>query len=401
MLIERVTALEENGFTGRLEIKSIAGVQCRFYFLFGRIFWAEGGEQSNRFWRLHLSRYNLKPNQYDRFFLSKTKLDCSNHHYLTELLEEKKITLDRLITIVREQIQRILFEFLQLEKNQTLKYDTVSKSGDSILGCCGLKISLIRLNTKQELAIAKERWQNWCDRGFEEISPNFAPIIKDRKILKGQVSPQVYQNFVRLLDGNRTLQELAIQLQRDVLELTTSLKQYIEEGSIELIKIADLSESEIKYESEMGTIAPSKLLIACIDDSPATIQITEKIVRHYGYDFIGIKEPLQAIPRLIVSQPDLILLDVAMPIVNGYELCSQLKRVKKLENTPIIMLTGQTGITDRVRAKICGAAAFLSKPIELLEIRKAIEKFVGDKIKANCNSVKVNSSQLMTSKTAC
>jgi chemotaxis family two-component system response regulator PixG len=67
---------------------------------------------------------------------------------------------------------------------------------------------------------------------------------------------------------------------------------------------------------------------------------------------------------LLSRKPDLIFLDLVMPNTNGYEICSQLRKVSAFRITPIIILTGNDGIIDRVRAKIVGASDFLSKPVD-------------------------------------
>lgn len=380
MLNKQLLSLERRGFTGRLEIKSIEGTEWQLYFLHGRLFWGDGGEQVNRFWKCHLSQYNLDRDTYSKFFDSTKELKCSNYHWLTKLLEREQIALEQLISSISQQIERIFFEILQLEQNgQTLNYKSYSESGDSIVGCCGLKISLTRLNVEKELRIAKEKWLAWCDRGLSNISPNLAPIVRKPERLQKRVSKQVYQNFVKMLDGKQTLQELAIELKRDLLELTYSLKSYINQGSIELIKITDLSKEEIINNSNTdknNICADKKPLIACIDDSPTMMKILEKIIRHQGYNFIGISDPLQAIPTLVIANPDLIFLDIAMPVINGYELCAQLHRVEKLQNIPMVMVTSQDGIVDRIRARISGACGFISKPIDIGQILATTEKLL-------------------------
>ncbi|MGL5793991.1 MAG: response regulator, partial [Waterburya sp.] len=127
----------------------------------------------------------------------------------------------------------------------------------------------------------------------------------------------------------------------------------------------------------------SKPLIACIDDSPQICKIMEQIVTQGGYRCISIQESLQALPSLIKADPDFIFLDIGMPIVNGYEICTQVRRVTKLKNIPIVFLTGNDGIIDRVRAKVSGANAFMPKPIEVDKIINIIDKFINN----NSNSL--------------
>jgi DNA-binding response OmpR family regulator len=94
----------------------------------------------------------------------------------------------------------------------------------------------------------------------------------------------------------------------------------------------------------------------------------QQICAHAGYRFISIQDSFKALPDLISNKPDIIFLDLGMPIVNGYEICSQIRRVSILKDIPVIILTGRDGLIDRMRAKVVGATAFLTKPIDIEEI---------------------------------
>ena len=65
-----------------------------------------------------------------------------------------------------------------------------------------------------------------------------------------------------------------------------------------------------------------------------------------------------------------------MPLMNGYEVCAQLRRVPELEKIPVVMLTGQDGVVDRVRARMAGASDFVGKPIKAARILNTVMKFV-------------------------
>ena len=139
----------------------------------------------------------------------------------------------------------------------------------------------------------------------------------------------------------------------------------------------DLNLVEASQTNPRAKLASSgnKQLIACIDDSPQVCQIMNQIIVKAGYEFLGIQQPIQAVPKLIGVNPKMIFLDIGMPILNGYEVCTQIRRVSKLQEIPIIMLTGNDGVFDRVKAKVCGASDFLSKPIEIDKILQTIDKF--------------------------
>ena len=147
---------------------------------------------------------------------------------------------------------------------------------------------------------------------------------------------------------------------------------YVEKGYLTLNPLADLPEPNISKDlpgksSQGSSSAPAPVstrpLIACIDDSPIICQSMERVITDANYRFIGISDPLRAIAQLLAQKPDLIFLDLVMPNANGYEICGQLRKLSLFKETPIVILTGQDGILDRVRAKLVGATDFISKPV--------------------------------------
>jgi CheY-like chemotaxis protein len=92
--------------------------------------------------------------------------------------------------------------------------------------------------------------------------------------------------------------------------------------------------------------------------------------------FIGINDPLRAIAILLARKPELIFLDLVMPNANGYEICGQLRRLSIFKHTPIVILTGNDGIVDRVRAKMVGSTDFLGKPVNPDQVLSTILKYI-------------------------
>ena len=123
--------------------------------------------------------------------------------------------------------------------------------------------------------------------------------------------------------------------------------------------------------------APGKSMVVYIDDSPADSRVLAEIIRGAGYHYGNISEPLEAIPTLLELKPNLIFLDLVMPLTNGYELCAQIRRTSLFRKTPIIIVTNNDGILDRVRAKIVGASGFFAKPVQEKRILKALNKHLG------------------------
>lgn len=120
----------------------------------------------------------------------------------------------------------------------------------------------------------------------------------------------------------------------------------------------------------------SRPLVACVDDSPTICRSLEEILTHQGYRFVGIQDSLTAVLKLIKSKPDFIFLDLLMPKVNGYEICSQIRKTPSLKDVPVVILTGKDGIVDRMRAKLVGATDFLGKPVEAEKVLNVLHKYL-------------------------
>ncbi len=102
----------------------------------------------------------------------------------------------------------------------------------------------------------------------------------------------------------------------------------------------------------------------------------EQIMIPNGFRFIKIQDAVQALPILIEHKPDLIFLDLVMPVASGYEICAQLRRISLFANTPVIILTGSDGLLDRVRAKVVGSTDFITKPVAVDKVMAVVRKYV-------------------------
>ena len=142
-------------------------------------------------------------------------------------------------------------------------------------------------------------------------------------------------------------------------------------------ELSDLPLSIKEVKKNIPSVSKQKAkapLIACIDDSLQVCQTVGSIITSNGMKFVQIQDAIQAIPLLIENKPDLIFLDLMMPVVNGYEVCAQIRRVSKLANIPIIILTGSDGLFDKFRAKVAGSTDFMTKPIVAEKLLAAINK---------------------------
>ncbi|NJL88867.1 MAG: response regulator [Coleofasciculaceae cyanobacterium SM2_1_6] len=126
----------------------------------------------------------------------------------------------------------------------------------------------------------------------------------------------------------------------------------------------------------LARAASTMPLVAYIDDSASQCEAMNVTLQRLGYGVMVITNEVEALPRLIERIPDIIFLDLLMPVINGYELCVYIRRIASLEKTPVIILSEKNGIVDRTRAMLAGATDFLTKPIPPEKLLEALQKYI-------------------------
>ncbi|MEO0805115.1 MAG: response regulator, partial [Cyanobacteria bacterium J06643_4] len=128
-----------------------------------------------------------------------------------------------------------------------------------------------------------------------------------------------------------------------------------------------------------STLKRTTYTVACIDDSPTVLNAIQKFLEDQSLSVVAINDPVKALMQIVRSKPDLILLDITMPNLDGYELCALLRRHPRYKRTPIVMVTGNTGLIDRARAKLVRASGYLTKPFTQSDLLKMVFKHLPTK----------------------
>ncbi|MBS1830448.1 MAG: hybrid sensor histidine kinase/response regulator [Acidobacteria bacterium] len=112
-----------------------------------------------------------------------------------------------------------------------------------------------------------------------------------------------------------------------------------------------------------------------VDDNPANLKVLEEILSHQGHAVRSFPRGRLALAPALHSPPDLILLDINMPEMNGYEVCERLKSADhpQLANVPVIFLSAMTATEDKVKAFRSGAVDYISKPFQFEEVQARVE----------------------------
>ena len=372
--IRFLKTLKQIRFSGQLVLTDSKGQQWSFYLYLGSLIYATGGTHPMRRWQRNLAAYCPRMVAYHSVLppnLAGVNVASSTTDWQYQLLclwvSQQKITSEQAAQVIGSIISEVLFDVAQAMR----VVHQINQDPDYLLSA-----PIVLIDVQKAIAKAAELWQAWQDAQLANYFPNSAPVIKQPEELRQRTSTQVYQTLIQVLNGEYTLHDLALKMKRNIVQVSHSLLPYIHSGLVELVSIPDLPNPiHTPILKTPPTLADStKQLVACVDDSPLVCQTMEALLTAAGYQFVGIDDGLRAFAVLLSRKPDLIFLDLVMPNTNGYEICSKLRSLPAFRKTPILILTGNDGIVDRVRAKLVGASDFLSKPVDAGTVLAVIRK---------------------------
>ncbi len=172
-----------------------------------------------------------------------------------------------------------------------------------------------------------------------------------------------------------SLRSLSRRLGRDLSSIGKVILPYLHQGLVQLSSVSDAPPNVASLPLPPQRTTPR---IVCIDDSLTIRQYVEKTLTQAGYEATGIAHPLKALSLIFQLSPDLIFCDLNMPELNGYDFCAMLRHTPQFRQTPIIILTSHSGLSERMRANILGANHYLAKPFSLEELLSIVDYYVGN-----------------------
>jgi DNA-binding response OmpR family regulator len=119
-----------------------------------------------------------------------------------------------------------------------------------------------------------------------------------------------------------------------------------------------------------------KKRVVVVDDEPAVGAAVRDLLAPDGYQVEAPTDAQTALPDLLRAAPDLIILDVNMPGMSGWELCALLRRQSSTRAVPVLFLTGRQEVKDRITAMQVGGSDYLSKPFGAEELRAKVRSLL-------------------------
>jgi DNA-binding response OmpR family regulator len=114
--------------------------------------------------------------------------------------------------------------------------------------------------------------------------------------------------------------------------------------------------------------------IIIVDDEPGVREAVAIVLSGEGYEVLGAGDGTSGVSLALRERPALVILDVLMEPMSGWEVCRILRQIKEIANTPVLMLTGKQHVKDKITAMQVGANDFLPKPFRNEELKRRVER---------------------------
>lgn len=323
-----------------------------------------------------------------QFELEAPKNQTKNFDYeaICWLVEQKYISPTEAGALIERLTKEVIELFLSLQEGTSIFY---AMRSDRPTFCHFERPSLIET--------CRNKLQSWQALGPEIWSPYQRPYLSPTAT-STKLSSEQKRKLGGLLQGFN-FYHLAVILNQDELKVAQTLHPLIVEGTVVLREphspfnqlprfsnapLNFLPNPEFNSLNNTGntTFANvpeatlAKHTIACIDDSSTILNEIDRFLENRNFEVFTITDSIKALREIIRIKPDLILLDVGMPNVDGYKLCRLIRNHSSFKEIPIVMVTGNTGLIDRARAKLAGSTDYMTKPFTQADLLKMVFRYL-------------------------
>jgi twitching motility two-component system response regulator PilG len=214
---------------------------------------------------------------------------------------------------------------------------------------------------------AAERRDQWSI--LQVAIPNMlaVPIVNWERLNRTKITEEQKQKLYSLTNEGQSLELIAAKLSRDRLEIAQLFAAWIKKGLVSLQTPPEILQAQ--------QITPKTIL--AVDDSMVMQEIVKQSLPNYRVITTG--NPSDLLSLLFQHRPDLLLMDVTMPGIDGLELCRIVRNLEDFKSTPVIMLTARDGFFDRIKGKLSGATAYLTKPFNEVQLNYEVERLLTQK----------------------
>ena len=134
--------------------------------------------------------------------------------------------------------------------------------------------------------------------------------------------------------------------------------------------------SEIEKQKDVHESMPKNLTILIVDDSATVRKLISSKLEKSGHEVICAIDGIDALEKIKEIVPDLVLLDINMPRMDGYQVCKMIRSNEATKDVPVVMISGKDGFFDKVRGRMAGTTGYITKPFGPETLMKTVETYI-------------------------
>ncbi|ACK69441.1 response regulator receiver protein [Gloeothece citriformis PCC 7424] len=396
--IENLERLAQTQESGCLYLSS-EGIDWLFYFRLGNLVYATHSIDPIDRLERHLRKLSHQVTSLTREVCHQVRFyvesnfspditQFSDYQGIYWLLEQNFISESEVVLLVKQLTQEVLENYLAIS---SIEQQELLSPPLNLPIFCAISLS----NYVQSCS---QRLESWQALGPEIVSPYQRPYFFNNAYAQQKLSEDQQQKLSKILKGY-SFYHLASIFDQDELKLAQKLYTLVKHKAVLLREpqppyhklprfykpelaptnpvVEEIEKSALNLSVITQNSLPTKVCkIVCIDDSKTMLQELTRLLDSENFVVHTINDSLKALIQILRIKPDLILLDVSMPNVDGYQICSLLRKNPEFKKTPIIMVTAKTGLIDRARAKLVGATDYITKPFSQEELLKMVFRYL-------------------------
>jgi len=202
-----------------------------------------------------------------------------------------------------------------------------------------------------------------CGRCNAEIWPTEPLDLLLNRTLDAGIVARAYQRLAEAPDSAENELRLA---------LACCNLHRMREARVHLERAALLDFKRASYAIERSAAYLNRPVVLVVDDSATIRDVLMRLLSDGGYLPIPVPNAWDVLERVRTELPSAILLDVTMPLLDGYEVCRQIRAAKDIKSTPVIMVSGHGDLLDKVVGKLAGASGYVTKPFKPDQLLKLV-----------------------------
>ena len=355
--------------TGQLLVEPYGGRGMYVFFINGKIIYAGNPDVGLHRLQGFLTRYRLESTIAELGLTPDLTTSAPEYALLWHLLENRTLSPADARDILQSMVHETLFDLLSLHQGHFIFE----------LGA-PLSPQLATFDIMPVVTQVMQQVQEWKQWHPHIQSPDQVPTIVDGAALEEALPISTVKTLLSYIDGQTNLRQIARLLSRDISAVTRALYPCIQRGWIQVsepeLPASSTTGRRRAWSRSIGEDRPTPCVV-CLDDASTVRHTVDALLKRNGYQSISFEHPIAALSQFFEVKPDLILCDITMPNLDGYEVCAMLRQSTQFRQTPIIMLTGRDGFIDRVRAQMVGATDYLAKPFGEEELITLVEQYIG------------------------